>query len=81
MRKSLVLTISLLGLGATRVGADPGLSDVSTWRWQVSAIQTEQKSAADQAVTKIGATRSIIVPQRYERFSPQGAVELEAAKP
>ena len=81
MRMSLILTIMLFGLGATRVGADPSLSDVATWRWKVSAIQTEQKTVADQTVTRIGATRSIMLPQRYERYSPQGAVEAESAKP
>ena len=80
MRKSLALAV-LLGLGATRVGADPGLSDVSTWRWQVSAIQTEQKNLADQQVTAIGVTRSIVARQPGERFSPQGAVEAGTASP
>lgn len=81
MQKSLILTIMVIGLGATRVGADPSLSDVATWRWQVSAIQTEQKVVAEQPVTRIGATRSITIPQRYERFSPQGAIEADSARP
>ena len=80
MRFSLALTVSLLALGATRVGADPRLTDVSTWRWQVSAIQTQQKMAGDQQITTIGVTRSLAAPGRYERFSPEGGVEADVLK-
>jgi hypothetical protein len=75
MRKSLVVAILLLGAGATRVGADPVLTDVSTWRWQVAAIEAHQRDSGDQRVAMIAAT------QRYERLSPQGAVETETSTP
>ena len=80
MRFSLALTVTLLALGATRVGADPGLTDVSTWRWQVSAIQNQQKMAVDQEVTTIGITRSLSAPASYEGYSPQGAGEADVIK-
>ena len=81
MRKSLVLAILLLSAGATRVGADPGLTDISTWRWQLSAIQAQQKNLADQSVTIVAAARPLTAPQRFERFSPQGAVEAAKSTP
>lgn len=73
MPRPFVLSIALLGLGASQMGASPlgpeeTPSDPSTWRWTVASILAQQR-ADDQAPEPLGATD---FHQRYERYAPNG---------
>jgi len=70
MYKPFLLSLALAGLGAGGVGADQAPSDVSTWRWQVSAILAAQHTPGG-----VGAMPSELFAQRYERYSTRGLRE------
>ena len=78
MRKSLILVLIAIGGGAsyaagvTAVDTGPGISDPSTWRWQVNAILTEQSVT----VSRPGADLSSF-NQGYERYSPLGLLQRD----
>ena len=79
MRRSLILVLTALGgsasyaAGTTRVGADSGSPDPSTWRWHVSSILADQ--AAPRLLATANAGDSVGFKQRYLRYSPAGVPE------
>ena len=80
MRKSLILVLPVLGAGAgyaagvTRVGADPNVSDPSTWRWQVSSILADQGATRARPIA-YGVVDAETFDQHYERYTPLGVPE------
>ncbi len=72
MRKSLILVLIAIGgasyaEGVTKVATGPGMDDLSTWRWQVNAILTEQSATVLWPAADLGS-----FDQGYERYSPLG---------
>lgn len=74
MYKPFLLSLALSSLGAGALGADQTPSDVSVWRWSVSAILDSQRASAG-----VGALPADVFGQRYQRYSvvglPEAAVE------
>ena len=74
MYRPFVLSLALSAVGATGVAADSAgqttSSDVSTWRWHVSAILDAQR-----APEGVGATQADAFAQRYQRYSVLGRLE------
>ena len=75
MRKSLVLVVIMCVFGATQVGADPGTSDPSTWRWAVSNALAAQQGTGDRPIVTVGELDSRAFDQRHERYSTLGVLE------
>lgn len=76
MLKPLCLSLALVALGATTLGADEASPNISTWRWRVSALVEPQSH--DTTRVAMGG-----FDQRYERYSTSGAPEAargESAK-
>ncbi len=86
MRKSLVLALMAVGGGASyaaavsSVGSEFQKSDPSTWRWHVSSILEEQKTADPDALEALGALDPGVF-QRHERYSPLGVPDLGRRSP
>jgi hypothetical protein len=74
MRKSLVLALMTVGSGASyaaglsTVGVEFQKSDPSTWRWHVSSILEQQKTASSDAFAAVDPG----IFRRHERYSPLG---------
>jgi len=81
MRRSLILVLTALGgsasyaAGTTRVGADSGSPDPSTWRWHVSSILADQAAPEPRPLATANAGDSVGFKQRYLRYSPAGVPE------
>jgi hypothetical protein len=81
MRKSLLLGLSIVGVGAsyaagiTEVGTDPATADPSTWRWQVNVILADQSNSGARPALAVGAHEAGGFDQGYERYSPLGLPE------
>lgn len=81
MRRSLILVLTALGgsasyaAGTTRVGADSGSPDPSTWRWHVSSILADQEAPKTRPLATANADGSVNFKQRYLRYSPLGLPE------
>jgi hypothetical protein len=62
-----------LTLPATRgFSADPNVVDVSTWRWNVSAILRAQHDDEINSPSKDARLRQGSFGQQYERYLPNG---------
>ena len=68
MLRPILLSLIVVGAGASSVGDVTQPSDVATWRWQVSAILDAQRGDAIAASPAVAGSYD----QRYERFEGQG---------
>ena len=66
MLRPFLLSLMVVGVGASGVGEMNSSSDVATWRWQVSSILAAQRSASSVSAAVAGYA------QRYERYENQG---------
>jgi hypothetical protein len=71
MIRPIVISLAMMGLAVSAVGADGQNSSPATWRWHVSRILATQR--ADSEALPIVDARAF--GQRYERYSPVGLPE------
>ena len=69
-RAVLALCVSLPVTGG--LCADPDLSNVSTWRWNVSVILRAQRDAEIDAAANVESLNAKLFDQGYERYAPTG---------
>jgi hypothetical protein len=76
MRKSLILVLITIGssasyaAGVPEAAEGPAADDPATWRWQVSAILTEQSVTVSRPAADLTS-----FDQGYERYSAFGLRE------
>jgi hypothetical protein len=65
-----LLSLIVVGAGASSVGDVTQASDVATWRWQVATILDEQRGEANSGLVSSAAASAY--GQHYERYEGQG---------
>jgi hypothetical protein len=73
MLKPFLMSLALMGLGASAVGHAGLDSSPATWRWQISQILDAQRAGSEG--TNVGALDARSFDQRYERYSAVGLPE------
>jgi hypothetical protein len=71
MLRPFLLSLVIVGAGASSVGEVTQPSDVATWRWQVATILDAQRGEADSALASPDAVGGY--DQRYQRYQGQPA--------
>jgi len=66
----LALCVSLPVTGG--LCADPDLSNVSTWRWNVTVILRGQRDAEIDPAANVESLSAKLFGQGYERYGPTG---------
>ncbi len=72
MLKSFVMSLALMGLGATAVGSDAPTPQMSTWRWHVSQALDAQQAGSKPLAT-VGTLDAASFDQQYLRYTVSGA--------
>jgi len=70
MLRPFLLSLIVVGAGASSVGEVTQPSDVATWRWQIATILDAQRGEADSAVVSPATVGDY--DQRYQRYEGQG---------
>jgi hypothetical protein len=70
MLRPFLLSLVVVGAGASSVGEVTQPSDVATWRWQVATILDAQRGEADSGLASPTVTGAY--GQHYERYEGQG---------
>lgn len=68
MLRPFLLSLIVVGAGASSVGESTQPSDVATWRWQVSSILDAQRGESAIVSPAVAG----VYDQRYERYEGQG---------
>lgn len=76
MLKRAVFALCLTLPATHGVSADPDIVDVSTWRWQVTSILSEQRDAEINPSSKVATVRAKFLGQ-HERYWPDGVRDTE----